>query len=294
MDYGELGVPALIEEAVPIGVVVMALPALGHPGEQLLLVGEDELFDHRLGSEEGGADFNLAQIVDPEHDVLARSAPRQGVGDLRYFTRCFHSVTVSPMYRPDSMMLSLIQPIIYQAPPFVYQNGEDAYQSALSLLDDAPSGCEVVIALTSTARLLFVGFKGEPSQEELLAIERGEEQPQAEGDYELEAGRYEFSRWLSRFLSSILSLPSPSTGRHDHAPPEGGAFHHRPALDRSLEEGGIRRGPPCSSPPRGDRGDHRLHPEVSGDRTNVTSIVVALRCTPRRGNSVVPTGRRAG
>ena len=78
------------------------------------------------------------------------------------------------MYRPDSMMLSLIQPIIYQAPPFVYQNGEDAYQSALSLLDDAPSGCEVVIALTSTARLLFVGFKGEPSQEELLAIERGE------------------------------------------------------------------------------------------------------------------------
>ncbi|HOE85296.1 MAG TPA: hypothetical protein PLK91_08795 [Sphaerochaeta sp.] len=111
------------------------------------------------------------------------------------------------MYRPDSMMLSLIQPIIYQAPPFVYQTGEEAYQSALALLDDAPSGCEVVIALTSTARLLFVGFKGEPSQEELLAIERGEEQPQAEGDYELEAGRYEFFQMaLPDSLSSILSL----------------------------------------------------------------------------------------
>lgn len=111
------------------------------------------------------------------------------------------------MNRPDSMMLSLIQPIIYQAPPFVYQSGEDAYQSALSLLDDAQSGCEVLIALTSTARVLFVGFKDAPSKEELLAIERGEEQPQSEGEYELEAGRYQFIQMaLPESLTSILSL----------------------------------------------------------------------------------------
>ena len=111
------------------------------------------------------------------------------------------------MYRPDSMMLSLIQPIIYQSPPFVHQNGEDAYRRALSLLDDAQSGCEVVIALTSTARLLFVGFKDEPSKEELLAIERGEEQPQVEGEYALEAGRYEFFQLAPpESLASILSL----------------------------------------------------------------------------------------
>jgi len=111
------------------------------------------------------------------------------------------------MQHPDSMMLSLIQPIIYQAPPFVYQGGEDAYQKALRLLDDALPGCEVIITLTSTARLLFVGFKDAPSEEELLAIESGEEQPVSEGVYALEAGRYQFIQMAPpETLAPILSL----------------------------------------------------------------------------------------
>ncbi|MCK9548068.1 MAG: hypothetical protein RBS49_06335 [Sphaerochaeta sp.] len=111
------------------------------------------------------------------------------------------------MQHPDSMMLSLIQPIIYQAPPFVYQSSEDAYQNALTLLDGAQSGCEVIITLTSTGRVLFVGFKDAPSAEELLAIESGEEQPGSEGVYALEAGRYQFIQMAPpETLAPILSL----------------------------------------------------------------------------------------
>lgn len=111
------------------------------------------------------------------------------------------------MHRFDSMMLSLIQPIIYQAPPFVHQGGEDAYRRALSLLDGATAGCEVIIALTSTSRVLFVGFKEAPSPEELSAIESGEEQPAIAGAYALEAGRYRFIQMaVPESLASIFSL----------------------------------------------------------------------------------------
>ncbi|HZJ88781.1 MAG TPA: hypothetical protein VFC80_06480 [Sphaerochaeta sp.] len=104
------------------------------------------------------------------------------------------------MNRLQTMTLSLIQPIIYQAPSFVYQGNEDAYTTALAHLDAAEIGSEVVFALSSTARLLFVGERGAPTAEELLAIERAEEQPKTEGPYEIAAGKYEF-----------IQLPPPET-----------------------------------------------------------------------------------
>ena len=111
------------------------------------------------------------------------------------------------MHATNSMTISLIQPIIYQEPPFVYEGSAEAYQSALTYLDGAEVGTEVVIALTSTSRLLFVGAKGAPTPEERDAIERGEELPPIDGPYALEAGRYAFTQLAPPpSLDPIISL----------------------------------------------------------------------------------------
>lgn len=113
------------------------------------------------------------------------------------------------MRATNSMTLSLIQPIIYQEPPFVHKDAQEAYIQALAYLDGKRVGTEVILALTSTARLLFIGAKDPPSQAELDAIESGSEQPSCEGPYSLEAGRYEFTQLAPpQSLESIFSLNS--------------------------------------------------------------------------------------
>ncbi|MFA5447511.1 MAG: hypothetical protein WC233_04475 [Sphaerochaeta sp.] len=111
------------------------------------------------------------------------------------------------MQRPSSMMLSLVQPIFYQDPPFELQGDEESYKKAIAYLDGEESGTEIVFAFASTGRLLFVGAKPSPSKAELQAIEEATEQPQTAFSNQLEAGRYEFMQLaLPESLSMVLSM----------------------------------------------------------------------------------------
>lgn len=105
------------------------------------------------------------------------------------------------------MILSLIQPIIYQEPAFTYQGSAQAYERAIAHLDGQDVGSEVLIALTSTGKTLFVRSKSAPSASELEAIAGAEAQPSSLGPYVLEAGRYEFFQLaLPPSIASIMAL----------------------------------------------------------------------------------------
>ncbi len=105
------------------------------------------------------------------------------------------------------MMLSLVQPIFYQDPPFELQGDEESYAKAVAYLDEQESGSEVVFSFASTGRLLFVGAKPAPSEAELAAIEEAVEQPHSSYSHQLEEGRYEFMQLaLPESLSSVLSM----------------------------------------------------------------------------------------
>lgn len=103
------------------------------------------------------------------------------------------------MINQNSIKLSLFQPLVYNKLTIKDNtNIDEIYSSLIKKLDDAPIGCEAVIAFNYTINdgisinIISIGFAEQPTEETRIAIEKGEEIPLPEHDMEISSGKYEF------------------------------------------------------------------------------------------------------
>ncbi len=184
--------------------------------EQFFLVADNHPLDGSLRYSVRGTYFHRTICLDANRYMSTSSSIEKGIGDVFYFTVCFHSATVSPMQHSKSMILHLNQAIPYQKAPFAATDAEDAYHKMLSHLDSQPVGSEGCLALSSTFFLLFAGVLESPDDETRKAVEQGLPIPKVAAPFYLEEGSYTFTQ-ISPPVS-IASLASSIENLHDGPP----------------------------------------------------------------------------
>ncbi len=177
---------------------------LGDGIKHFLFIIQDYPFHCCFGDAIRAADF-YDSISSHSYCYMPTPLPiEQGVGDVFYFTDCFHSVTVSPMHQNKSMILHLNQEIPYQKATFPTKDAEDALKQMLTFLDSQEIGTEGCIALSQKGTLQFVGIQQAFDEETKNLIERGLPLPKVDAPFYLKEGSYSFIQMAPP--SSIESL----------------------------------------------------------------------------------------
>lgn len=103
------------------------------------------------------------------------------------------------MINQNSVKLNLFQPLVYNKIEIENdRSANDIYSLLIKKLDTSPVGSEAVIAFEYTIddsisiNVISVGFANPPTQEVILAVEKGEEIPIGKHDLEISSGKYEF------------------------------------------------------------------------------------------------------
>jgi hypothetical protein len=117
------------------------------------------------------------------------------------------------MQKIHPMLLHLLQDIPYVSFSDLPRDGEKAIAMMLTHLDNAPTGSEACLHISSVLTTLEGGYQDPPGEEMRLAVEKGEIHPHVKGDFSIEAGSYKFlqlhiepqAEAIARQLEEILS-----------------------------------------------------------------------------------------
>lgn len=103
------------------------------------------------------------------------------------------------------MVLHLLQDIPYVSFPNLPKEGEKAIAMVLTHLDNAPTGSEACLHISSVLTPLEGGYQEPPGEEMRLAVEKGEIHPYPKGDFCIASGTYQFIQLHIEAQAGILA-----------------------------------------------------------------------------------------
>ncbi|MBI9094401.1 MAG: hypothetical protein JEY71_05925 [Sphaerochaeta sp.] len=96
------------------------------------------------------------------------------------------------MQKIHPMVLHLLQDIPYISFSNLPKDGEKAIAMMLTHLDNAHTGSEACLQISSVLTPLEGGYQEPPGEEMRLAVEKGDIHPYPKGDFSIASGSYQF------------------------------------------------------------------------------------------------------
>jgi len=111
------------------------------------------------------------------------------------------------------MLLHLLQDIPYISFSNLPKDGKKAIAMMLTHLDNAPTGSEACLHISSVLTPLEGGYQDPPGEKMRLAVEKGEIHPHTKGDFSIASGSYQFmqlhieaqAQTIAKKLEELLS-----------------------------------------------------------------------------------------